>query len=235
MNRSAEFQDAMRLALRGEIEPAAGYLETPQSGDRIAVYRNNRAVALADTLSRAFPAVNTLVGTKFMRAVAIEFAKSHPPKNPVLALYGADFPDFLANFPPAAHLAYLADIARLDRAWTEAHFASDAGIESPVPGPHDALCLSPRARLLRLSWPVHDLWVSSRQGLAPPTDQLEPRRQTALVWRGPQGMDSDILTEVQATALSGLDAGAQDAPRTLAPLIERGAILSRSTLQETAQ
>lgn len=230
MSRSADFQGAMRLAFRGETGPAAGFLDTPQAAERLAVYRNNRAVALADTLSRAFPAVNTLVGTKFMRAVTIEFARSHPPRDPVLALYGADFPDFLAGFPPAGRVPYLADIARLDRAWTEAHFASDAGIDAPLPEPDEALALSPRARLRALSWPVHDLWISSRQGLPPPTDQLEPRHQGVLVWRGPQGMDSDVLTRAQENALLNLDTGASDAVRTLNPLIERGAVLSRSTL-----
>ncbi|WP_158291590.1 DNA-binding domain-containing protein [Marinicauda algicola] len=227
MSRSAEFPGALRRALQGDLEAAAAYLDRSEDRDRYAVYANNRAVALADTLSRAFPAVLTLVGRRFFRAVAIEFANTHPPENPVLALYGARFADFLAGFPPLARLAYVADVARLDRAWSEAHFASDAGLYDPAPAPDEPLVLSPRARLLTLSWPVHDLWQASRQKLAPPSDQLEPNAQHALVWRGAEGMESEILTPAEFEALARPPCGAPAGTAILFPFITRGALIAQ--------
>jgi hypothetical protein len=40
--------------------------------------------------------------------------------------YGDEFPDFLATFGPAAEIAYLADVARVEAARTRAYHAADA-------------------------------------------------------------------------------------------------------------
>ena len=41
-------------------------------------------------------------------------------------LYGDDFPVFIGGFAPAADVPYLSDVARLERAWSEAYHALDA-------------------------------------------------------------------------------------------------------------
>jgi len=93
---------------------------------RFGVYRNNVSSALAEALAIRYPVVARLVGEAFFRAMASEFALRFPPRSPVLIGYGADFPDFVAGFPPAASLAYLADVARLESAWWQAYHAADA-------------------------------------------------------------------------------------------------------------
>ena len=42
-------------------------------------------------------------------------------------LYGDGFPAFVASFPPAGAIPFLADVARLENAWVEAYHAAEAG------------------------------------------------------------------------------------------------------------
>jgi hypothetical protein len=96
------------------------------SARRFAVYRNNVAVGLTDTLKAAFPTVCRIVGTEFFRAMARAYVVAEPPHSPILLDYGAGFPDFIGGFEPAATLPYLCDVARIERAWTEAYHAPEA-------------------------------------------------------------------------------------------------------------
>jgi hypothetical protein len=128
MPELAAFQDAFARSLR-EPSTAAGPLADAPA---MAVYRNTVAKGLVDVLRAAFPTVERLVGEEWFAAAAQAFTHRTPPQNPVLAEYGGGFPSFLAAFPPAAEIPYLADVAGIDRLWTEAHFASDAPHLAPA-------------------------------------------------------------------------------------------------------
>lgn len=92
-----------------------------------AVYRNTVVSGCIDALAANFPCVARLVGEAWFRGVAAEYLGRHPPHDARLLLYGEHFADFLATFDPVARdLPYLADVARLDRFWIEAHVADDA-------------------------------------------------------------------------------------------------------------
>lgn len=93
---------------------------------RFNVYRNNVVVGLRDALSVGFPAIRSLVGDTFFDAMAAEYARSEPPSSPIMPAYGAGFSAFLENFPPAASLPYLADVARLEYTMRMAYHAADA-------------------------------------------------------------------------------------------------------------
>lgn len=133
---------------------------------RFGVYRNNVAASLIAALQDAYPVVTALVGEAFFRAMTLEHIRRHPPRTPAMFEYGTDFPGFLDTFPPVASLPWLADVARLERAWVEAYHAAEA---VPMPAQavqalplddaeHLPLRLHPSARLLRSRWPVHDVW-----------------------------------------------------------------------------
>ena len=81
---------------------------------RFSVYRNNVASGLIKALEASFPVIRKLVGDEFFAAMAVVFARAHPPRSRLLAQYGDAFPDFLSRFPPVSHLGYLADVARLE-------------------------------------------------------------------------------------------------------------------------
>lgn len=106
--------------------------EAPQRyGAGIAVHRNTIVGGLIDALAASYPTIEQLVGRDWFRACANAYGRAHPPRSPVLALYGETFPEFLSRFAPAAELPYLADVARIDRLWNEAHHARDIACLAP--------------------------------------------------------------------------------------------------------
>jgi hypothetical protein len=139
---------------------------------RFSVYRNNVAASLTRALEAAFPTVRKLVGEAFFGAMAVVFLRAHPPRSPMLMLYGEAFPAWLEGFPPVAHLGYLPDVARLDQAMRESYHAADS---APLPeaelhrllGQDIAvlrLRLAPSLRLVRSRWPVQSIWAANHEG-----------------------------------------------------------------------
>lgn len=184
---------------------------------RFAVYRNNVTVSLVEALADTFPVVRELVGDAFFRTLATTYVRRSPPRSPVLAWYGDDFPDFVAGFPPAAGVPYLADVARLEYARVLAFHAADA---APLPlaalatSLHDperlpALCLRLHPALVVLASPfaIVSLWAA-HQGLAEIAEVDPWRPECALVARGG---DSVEVTEIPAAAarfIAALQSGA---------------------------
>lgn len=124
----ARFQNDFLLALyhpdSATTTPATVAALVEQPG--FAVYRNTILKGCIDALEANFPVVARLVGSAWFRAAALPYVRAMPPTSVMLMDYGLDFPDFLTDFAPARELPYLADVARLDRCWTEAHMAADA-------------------------------------------------------------------------------------------------------------
>lgn len=151
---------------------------------RLAVYRNNVTLSLIDALTDSFPVTSALVGDAFFRAMARAYLEKHPPRTPVLALWGEYFADFIAGFPPAAALAYLPDVARLEMAWVLAYHAADA-----VPLPRDVLvqALSQPATLPALRFALH-----------PSLRLLTSPFAMASIWAAHQG--DEELADVDITA-----------------------------------
>ena len=130
MQRSlAEIQAAFSAALLDPARPVpADVVGIGGTADRkrFAVYRNNVMVGLLDALQARFPVTARLVGEEFFRAMARVYAAARQPRTPLLMHYGDDFPDFIAGFEPAASVPYLADVARVECAWSQAYHAPEA-------------------------------------------------------------------------------------------------------------
>jgi len=95
---------------------------------RFAIYRNNVVVSLIDALAANYPVTRELVGEEFFAAMARDFIVAHPPRSPILAVYGVDTPNFaasIADFPPAQSVPYLSDMARLEAARIVVYHAAD--------------------------------------------------------------------------------------------------------------
>ncbi|MGH8427318.1 MAG: DNA-binding domain-containing protein [Gammaproteobacteria bacterium] len=166
MHGLPDLQRAFARHVRGEDDPQA--LASVRgagltSAERLDIYRNNLLGNLTEALGTSYPAVLRLVGEDFFEAAAARFIRMHPSTSGNLQHYGAGFADFLAAFPEAASVAYLADVARLEWACQEALLAADADSLDPVTlGGGDAgsrLALHPSARLIASAYPVLTLWL----------------------------------------------------------------------------
>jgi hypothetical protein len=165
----AECQDAFAAALLDPGLPVPPGVTGPDGfpdARRFAVYRNNVVHSLVNALQARFPVTTRLVGEQFFRAMARVYAVARPPRTPLLMHYGDGFPRFIAGFAPARTVPYLPDIARLERAWSQAFHAAEA-----TPLPVDSLAhqdperlsrarlhLHPSLRLLRSPHPVATIW-----------------------------------------------------------------------------
>lgn len=166
-------QAAFAAALLAPDRPLPPGLVDPRgrpSKARFDVYRNNVTASLLRVLQAAFPVTQRLVGAEFFAAMAVEFLRAHPPRSRMMMLYGADFPAFLAGFPPVAHLGYLADVARIEQALRESYHAADAvplGAERLAAVPPEAflaarLTFAPSLRLIRSDWPALSIWQANQ-------------------------------------------------------------------------
>lgn len=117
---------------------------------RFNVYRNNVTVSLIDALAGIFPAVQRLTGRDFFRAMARFHLRETPPSSPLLFEYGRDFPAFIERYEHAQSLPWLADVARIERAWLDAYHAPDVHMLAA-----DALASVPPERLAELLFTVH--------------------------------------------------------------------------------
>ena len=136
-----EFQREFAAALFGEATSAGAQALAAQPG--FAVYRNTVLRGCIDALTDNHPTVATLVGREWFDAAADRFVRTHLPRDGRLVAYGEGFAEFLDALAPETELAYLGGVARLDRAWTEAHLAADA----PVLAAASLAALSPRELL----------------------------------------------------------------------------------------
>jgi len=146
---AAQFAAALLDPERGT--PA---LVTARSGKtatrRYNVYRNNATVSLIDALATIYPAVQRITGVDFFRAMARFHVRATPPTSPLLFEYGRDFPDFIEQYEHAQAMPWLADTARIERAWLDAYHAADA-----KPLPPAALAAVPGERLGELVFTAH--------------------------------------------------------------------------------
>lgn len=166
-------QQQFAAALLNAHLPHPAGLDTWNGSDpaaRFAVYRNNVMVSLINALADTFPVTQTLVGEAFFRAMALHYVKAEPPRSRILAFYGATLADFIAQFPPAASLPYLADVARLEMLRVTAYHAEDApGLSTDIIAqalnnsenlPRMLIQLHPALSLLASPYAVVSLWAA---------------------------------------------------------------------------
>jgi hypothetical protein len=162
-----EVQHALRLSLIGrDSGDAAAMLAARVPADRLDIYRNTFVSGVTKALRLTYPAVHRLVGDTFFAAAAEIFIASNPPRAAYLDQYGAEFPQFLQQLPSAAALAYLADVARLEWAVSQAIHAPDCAplelSKLTTLADHDRARVSflphPSLGLLHLRHPADHIW-----------------------------------------------------------------------------
>ncbi|MDL2409085.1 DNA-binding domain-containing protein [Rhizobium calliandrae] len=165
-----------------------------QAIKRFNVYRNNVTVSLINALAGIFPAVRRLTGDEFFRAMARFHLRAAPPTSPLLFEYGHDFPDFIAQYEYAQSVPWLADVARIERAWLDAYHAADVAAlaaEALASVPPERLAdlvfePHPATRIVCSEYPALTIFAANRNGdPVDPIETFEP--ENALITR--PGMD----------------------------------------------
>ena len=164
-----EIQLALRASLIGHDDgPAAAHIVADglSAAGRLDVYRNTFASVLTNALRLSYPAVQRLVGAEFFEGATRIFITGNPPTSACLDDYGGAFPDFLADFSPAASLPYLPDVARLERTVNRALHAADGPplaarrLAALGDAARARLCFMPHpcVSLMRSQYPVDAIW-----------------------------------------------------------------------------
>lgn len=203
-------EQAFHQALLQPDQPPPDGLTSWNNADpahRFAIYRNNVLVSLIDALADSCPVTLEMVGDPFFRAMAREYVLTNPPSSPILAEYGATFPDFITGFAPAASLPYLPDLARLELLRIEAFHAADAdpvaveqlsaALADTVRLPTLSLLLHPSLRLLQSPHPVASLWGAHRGALELSSVNPDCAEQVLILRNG---LEVELLTLAPPTA-----------------------------------
>lgn len=218
------------------------------AGKRYDVYRNNVTVSLIDALAAIYPAVQRITGTDFFRAMARFHVRESPPTSPLLFEYGRGFPDFIAQYEHAQIMPWLADVARIERAWLDAYHAHDAAPLAPAqlaaiaPERLGDLVFTPHpaTRIVRSQFSAVTIFAANRDtspvgriDASTPEDALITRAEFDVVVRHLPPGGAVFATSLmsgrplgEATAIA-LDAAADfDIATNIAGLIEAGAFTS---------
>jgi hypothetical protein len=215
MSAPLEAQAAFAAALVNPALPVPAGLVSP-SGDsdarRFAVYRNNVHVGLVGVLAAKYPVCARLVGADFFTAMARLYVADHKPASPIMQHYGASFATFIEGFDPASAVPYLADMARLEAAWSIAYNAADmvpmsitvlATIDQAAL-PELRLAAHPAAGLIHSAFPVGSIWSAHQaEGVA-----VRPGAEAVLVSRPALEVMVTVIPQADALFLHHLFAGA---------------------------
>jgi hypothetical protein len=141
--------------------------------------------------------------------------RATPPSSPLLFEYGRDFPAFIESYEYARDMPWLADTARIERAWLDAYHAGDlpvldgqalASIE-PSSLADARFTPHPAARVIRSPYPAVAIFAMNRiDGPVAPLRSSEA--EDALVTRPAQDVVVSRLPVGGATFLSSLLNGA---------------------------
>ena len=208
-----DLQAAVAAHLSGEDQPALA-AEILPAAQRLRVHRHNVVDSLASALAATFPTVQAVIGAEFFRGLARAFGGRSLPTQPVLAEYGAGFPDFIAGHEAARDLPYLADVARLDWALNIAFHApagrrlaaADLAALPPDRLPSLRLSLAPGTVLVASPYPLDRIWAASQPEAADAVD-LTAGSVHLLVLRRPDDAAFVSLSAGEAAFVAGLGEG----------------------------
>lgn len=182
---------------------------------RVSIYRESIFGNLASALAHVYPVVEQLVGEDFFASAGREYVRHHASVSGDLHEFGSAFAGFLDEFPPAAELEYLPDVAGLE--W-QCHRVFHAANHAPLgldklaalsPHDYDALrfTLHPACRLFSSDYPVHRIWeVNQPNYRGDQTVDLAVGGARLLVTRGVSGVELHTLGVGELALLEALAA-----------------------------
>lgn len=195
--------------------PADAFAASEDAADRrYDVYRNNVTVSLVEAIAAIYPAVRRLTGPDFFRAMARSHIRETPPASPLLFEYGRDFPAYIERYEHAQALPWLADVARIERAWLDAYHAADGPLlaAADLAGVAQERLFDlvfrahPATRLVRSRYPAASIFALNRRD-GEPQGLCSDAAEDALITRPCLEVTVRILPPGGAAFLQTLIAG----------------------------
>ena len=217
--------EGVGAALREAGDPSAASLEGFVVSDailaalpRLEVYANAYFLRILDVLKDEFGALAAALGEAGIHDVVTGYLLAHPPRHPSLRHVGDRLAAYLEADPRAEPFRrrwpWCADLARLETALQDAFDAPDAPAlrrERLAALPQHAwpalrLRFQPSVRVLRLGWPVAELY-SAWESDAPQTPPAARAAGAVLVWRRDETVRWRALDTLEADLLESARAG----------------------------
>ncbi|MBC8007717.1 MAG: putative DNA-binding domain-containing protein [Prolixibacteraceae bacterium] len=192
----------------GALELFVG--ETGQVKNRFGIYRGNTTANAAKALSCVYPVVEKIVGAEFFSGLARQYQSRFPSHNGDLNEYGEAFAAFLAAFPPAQEIPYLADVASVEWRVHRAHYAADLAPFDPtrlacVPPEQQSLLrpqLHPACHVLQSAYPAARIWEVHQDTFSGKFEvDLSPGATHALVYRPHFRVEVAQISDAEAAFL----------------------------------
>ena len=140
---------------------------------RLAIYYDAYRLRLLEALTSNYPVLRAWIGDEQFENAGIAYLAAHPSRHFSIRYFGHSLPEYLASTEPWNGRPYLAEMAALEWALSEAFDAEDRAAIRPDDMAHvpvDAwpgmrLQLHPAARRLNLHWNVPAIWKAIGQTL----------------------------------------------------------------------
>ncbi|MBS0358737.1 MAG: putative DNA-binding domain-containing protein [Proteobacteria bacterium] len=181
-----------------------------------SIYLNSIRGGLTSGLSIVFPACKNIVGEDFFNKMALSYIQETPSYSPDVGEYGKYFSEFIKRFPPASHLSYLSDVAKLEWAWHKAFNGLDAKSldfaklqDIDVEETNNIQFFMPEnASLIESEYPILHIWTISQDDYqGDEVVHLEEGGEYLIVWRKGLEVFIERLTEPQWQLLQAIQMG----------------------------
>jgi hypothetical protein len=192
------------------LQPWLQGADWPRAGLGVDAYLRNAGASAERALAAVFPTVRQLIGEEAFAAMSRAYWHAQPPQRGDLAQLGAGLPAFIAGDTQLADVPYLADVARLELALSDAESAADVVPEldslQQLAGADPAsirLVLQPGTSVVASRYPIAAIHAAHRAGTDEAFDAArqavsEARSETAFVWR--EGWQAHCVAIDEATA-----------------------------------
>lgn len=204
-------EDFSHYISTGDSKLLETYLTDSANPAFLKIYRNGAIKACMDALIANFPSLNRYLGKEAFKQLGRDYIFQHWPYDSRLSTYGEDLAEFIRSVTNC-YPNYSVDMARLDRAWLDALFASNepslssadiVGLVSQEEASDSrTVRLASSVRLIRLDQPCLQTWI----GLKFEKNDLadEHGSKVIMMWRYEQAVHYRQLDEFEESFVSAI-------------------------------
>lgn len=183
------------------------------SEERVGIYQGMYLMRMGEALEVDYPTLRAFLGADRFAHLVRDYVQVHPSTSYTLNRLGDRLPDFIESWAPADDAGFVRDLARLERAVTEAFDAE----ESPRLANEDAQAIPREAwagarlvpsaalRVLSFTHPVTEALGAMKRG--EPVQRLRRRAAWAALWRADFTVMRIDLSRAEHDLLAALASG----------------------------